>query len=88
MAALWRAKLRVGRALDSATVMADAACSRACMQLSAVLFAGSLLFLAAPRLWWADGVSALVLALLIAWEGLGMVRAARREDFDGGCGCH
>ncbi|HJU82695.1 MAG TPA: cation transporter [Holophagaceae bacterium] len=87
MAFLWRAKRKVGRELDSATVMADAACSRACLQLSGVLLAGSFLFWAAPRWWWADSAAALALALLIAKEGIGMVRAARREDFDGGCGC-
>ena len=87
MAFLWRAKLRAARALDSATLAADAACSRACIQLSGVLFLGSLLFLVAPALWWVDGAAAMGLALLIGREGLGMVRAARSEHFSGGCGC-
>jgi divalent metal cation (Fe/Co/Zn/Cd) transporter len=87
MVFLWRAKLRAAKALDSAALAADAACSRACIQLSAVLFAGSLVFLAAPALWWADAAAALALALLIAREGLGMVRAARSACFTGGCGC-
>ncbi|HLP31292.1 MAG TPA: hypothetical protein VK150_08015, partial [Geothrix sp.] len=34
MVFLWRAKLQAARALDSATVAADAACSLACIQLS------------------------------------------------------
>ncbi|HCZ32060.1 MAG TPA: heavy metal transporter [Holophagaceae bacterium] len=87
MVFLWRAKLRAAKALDSATVEADAACSRACIQLSAVLFAGSLAFLLAPALWWVDAAAALALALLIAREGWGMVKAARSEHFTGGCGC-
>jgi divalent metal cation (Fe/Co/Zn/Cd) transporter len=87
MVYLWRAKLRVAQALDSATVAADAACSRACIQLSAVLFLGSVTYLIAPALWWVDAAAALVLALLIAQEGLGMVRAARSACFTGGCGC-
>ena len=87
MVFLWRAKRTAARALDSATVAADAACSRACIQLSAVLFLGSLVYLARPALWWADAVAALALALLIAREGLGMVRAARSACFTGGCGC-
>lgn len=87
MVFLWRAKLHTSRALDSATVAADAACSRACIQLSAVLFVGSLVYLAIPALWWADAVAALALALLIAWEGRTMVRAARSACFTGGCGC-
>ena len=87
MVFLWQAKLRAARALDSATVAADAACSRACIQLSAVLFAGSLLFLLAPTLWWVDAVAALALSLLIAREGWGMMKAARSAAFTGGCGC-
>lgn len=87
MAFLWRAKLGAARALDSKALASDAACSLACLQLSGVLFAGSLLFLLMPRLWWADSAAALALALLIAREGAGMVRAARDPQFDGGCGC-
>jgi divalent metal cation (Fe/Co/Zn/Cd) transporter len=87
MAYLWRAKLGAARALDSAALAADAACSRACIQLSVVLFAGSLLFLLFPALWWVDGAAALGLALLIGKEGLGMIRAARSRGFTGGCGC-
>lgn len=87
MAFLWRAKLKAAQALDSATLAADAACSLACIQLSVVLFAGSLLFLLAPAAWWVDAVAALALALLIGREGFGMVRAARSASFTGGCGC-
>ncbi|WP_243288120.1 cation transporter [Geothrix terrae] len=87
MVFLWRAKLRAAQALDSATVAADAACSLACIQLSVVLFAGSLLFLIAPALWWVDAAAALGLAFLIGKEGLGMTRAAKSSCFTGGCGC-
>ncbi len=87
MVFLWRAKRRVARGLNSAALAADAACSLACLQLSAVLLVGSLGFELWPSLWWADSTAALVLALLITREGLGMVRAARRADFQGGCGC-
>ncbi|MBK7294949.1 MAG: heavy metal transporter [Holophagaceae bacterium] len=87
MVFLWRAKRAAARALDSATLEADAACSLACIQLSTVLFAGSLLFLLLPVLWWVDAAAALGLALLIGREGLGMVRAARSAAFTGGCGC-
>jgi divalent metal cation (Fe/Co/Zn/Cd) transporter len=87
MGFLWRAKRQAARALDSATLAADAACSLACIQLSVVLFVGSLLFLLAPTLWWVDAAAALGLALLIGKEGVGMVRAARSACFTGGCGC-
>jgi divalent metal cation (Fe/Co/Zn/Cd) transporter len=84
---LWDAKKKTARALDSAALLQDAACSFACIKLSLVLLAGSLLYLAAPSLWWADPVAGLVLAALIGKEGLDAVKASRRPDFTGGCGC-
>jgi divalent metal cation (Fe/Co/Zn/Cd) transporter len=87
MGFLWRAKKAAAAALNSRTLELDAACSRACLELSAVLFAGSLLFLVAPALWWADGLAALVLAGFIAREGWGGWKAAQKADFSGGCGC-
>ncbi len=88
MAWLWRAKRAAADALDSRTLQGDAACSLACIQLSAVLFAGSLLFVHWPALWWVDALAALVLCGFIAKEGIQGIRAAARPDFDGGCGCH
>lgn len=85
---LWREKRVAATALDSRALEGDAACSLACIQLSAILFTGSLLFWLWPKLWWVDASAALALALLIAKEGWEMRRAAAREDFDGGCGCH
>lgn len=38
---LWRAKAETATVLDSATPRMDAACSRACVQLSAVLLVGA-----------------------------------------------
>ena len=85
---LWLAKRKAAQALDSRTLAGDAACSLACIQLSGVLFTGSLVFAVVPAFWWADSVAALVLALFIAREGLSGIRAARNPDFSGGCGCH
>lgn len=85
---LWRSKLHAARALDSRSLEGDAACSLVCLQLSSVLFLGSLLFAFRPSLWWADAVAALILAVLIVREGAGAIRAALRPDFSGGCGCH
>ncbi len=84
---LWCAKTRAATALDSATLKSDAACSLACIQLSWVLFIGSLLFMLSPSLWWVDGAAAILLALLILKEGIEGIRASRSPDFDGGCGC-
>lgn len=84
---LWHAKRSVGQSLNSSTVINDAACSFACIQLSVVLFLGSLLFMMMPDLWWADSVAAIILAGFIAKEGLKTVRAARAPEFLGGCDC-
>jgi divalent metal cation (Fe/Co/Zn/Cd) transporter len=86
---LWRAKRSVALALDSRTLLADAACSRSCLQLSVILLAGSLLYAVFPALWWADSAAAIALAVLIGREGWESIQAARKPDFTGGCcgGC-
>ncbi len=88
MAWLWRAKQRTAVVLDSRTLEGDAACSLACIQLSGILFLGSVLFMLWPGLWWIDALAALLLSALIAKEGLQGIRAASKPDFSGGCGCH
>lgn len=85
---LWKAKEKVGRQLDSATVMADARCSLACIKLSVVLLVGSLCFWLFPTLWWVDSVAALILAFFIGGEGQEMIQSTRKENFTGGCGCN
>jgi divalent metal cation (Fe/Co/Zn/Cd) transporter len=85
---LWKSKQRAAKALDSRSLEGDAACSLACIQLSTVLFAGSLAFLVAPALWWVDAGAALLLSDFIAREGLATIRGALKQDFTGGCGCH
>lgn len=85
---LWQAKLKVGHALDSSTVLKDAACSLACIKLSVVLLLGSVVYLLLPQLWWTDSAAALLLSIFIGKEGWETIEAARKEDFDGGgCGC-
>jgi len=88
MLVLWRGKRRAAQVLDSSALAGDAKCSLVCMQLSLVLFLGSLAFWVRPALWWAAAAAALVLSLYIGREGWEMVEAARKPDFRGGCGCH
>lgn len=85
---LWRSKQRIGLALNSATLMADAQCSLACIKLSLVLFCGSLTYLLWPQGWWIDAVAALTLSFFIGREGREMIGNSRKKDFTGGCGCH
>ena len=69
MPLLSRAKRKVGRALGSAAMHADAKQTEFCTYLSAILLAG-LLFNAFFSLWWADPVAALIMVPIIAKEGI------------------
>lgn len=71
---LWKAKVGVATALQSATLRADAYCSISCIYLSGLLFFGSILFRISPSLWWVDSVGAIFISLLIAKEGWERVR--------------
>mgnify|MGYP000993078760 CR=1 FL=1 len=84
---LWKAKMRIGHQLQSQTILKDAACSLACIKLSFVLFAGSIVFHFFPAFWWTDAAAALLLTIFIGKEGWEIVSAARKSDFSGGCGC-
>lgn len=69
MPLLSRAKRKVGRALRSAAMHADAKQTEFCTYLSGILLAG-LLLNALFRLWWADPVAGLVMVPIIAKEGI------------------
>jgi len=77
MPLLSRAKRRVGSALGSAAMHADAKQTEFCAYLSGILLIG-LSLNALFGLWWADPVAALVKAPIIANEGLEGIR----------CECH
>jgi divalent metal cation (Fe/Co/Zn/Cd) transporter len=74
MPLLSRAKRRVGHALDSAAMHADAKQTEFCTYLSAILLFG-LLFNETFGLWWADPVAGLVMVPIIAKEGIEGLRA-------------
>lgn len=69
MPLLSRAKRKVGRALGSAAMHADAKQTEFCTYLSAILL-GGLLLNAFFGLWWADPVAALIMVPIIAKEGI------------------
>ena len=69
MPLLSRAKRKVGRALGSAAMHADAKQTEFCTYLSAILLAGLLLNMLFG-LWWADSVAALIMVHIIAKEGI------------------
>jgi divalent metal cation (Fe/Co/Zn/Cd) transporter len=69
MPLLSRAKRKVGHALGSSAMHADAKQTEFCTYLSAILLAG-LLLNALFALWWADPVAALIMVPIIAKEGI------------------
>src|SRR5260370_11919519 len=69
MPLLSRAKRKVGRALSSAAMHADAKQTEFCTYLSAVLLAG-LMLNAFFGLWWADPVAGLTMVPIIAKAGI------------------
>jgi divalent metal cation (Fe/Co/Zn/Cd) transporter len=79
---LIRLKMTVGRALGSAAIIADAACTRACLALSFVLLASSLGY-AATGIRHLDTLGALAIAALSWREG----REAFEKARGGTCSC-
>jgi divalent metal cation (Fe/Co/Zn/Cd) transporter len=83
MPILSRAKRNVGRELGSAAMHADAKQTEFCTYLSAILLAG-LLLNAFFGLWWADPLAALIMAPIIAKEGIEGVQGKTCDDCCGG----
>lgn len=73
MPILSRAKKKVGNALNSAAMHADAKQTEFCTYLSAILLIG-LLANAFFGLWWADPAAAMIMVPIIAKEGIGGLR--------------
>src|ERR1700686_4856158 len=83
MPILSRAKRKVGRALSSAAMHADAKQTEFCTYLSAILLLG-LLLNAFFGLWWADPLAALIMIPIIAKEGIEGVQGKACNDCCGG----
>ncbi|KAF9448541.1 hypothetical protein P691DRAFT_669262 [Macrolepiota fuliginosa MF-IS2] len=91
MILIWLPKRYLAKALNSSVMQGEATCSLSCIQLTLVLFAGSLLFKVWKGGWWVDSATAIVLGLFFAWEGVKMIRWwSGSSEFTGGCcgGCH
>ena len=81
MPLLARAKRKVGRALNSAATVSEAAQNQICAYLSIALLAG-LLLNATLGWWWADPAAALVIGAIAAKEG---VDSWKGEGCSDGC---
>ena len=80
---LIRYKMRVGKALNSPAILADAACSRACLHFSLVLLVASAGY-ALTGIGGIDSVGALVIAALGLREGREAMAKSRGQAT---CGC-
>jgi divalent metal cation (Fe/Co/Zn/Cd) transporter len=85
MPVLARAKLRVGEAIGSAALVADAKCTLACAWLSAAVLAGVALN-AALGWWWADPLAALAMVPFLVREGREALEKSRGQATT--CSCH
>lgn len=85
MVLIWLPKRYLARELNSSAMAGEATCSLSCLQITAVLFVGSLIYRLRPSGWWADDSTSLVLGLMFGWEGYKLVKWVRDPDFDGGC---
>jgi len=79
MPLLSQAKRKIGTALNSVAMNADAKQTEFCAYLSGILL-GGLLLNAIFGLWWADPVAALVMAPIIANEGIQRLRGEICDD--------
>lgn len=89
IAAMWlliHYKVKVGRALNSPAILADAACTRTCLQLSVVLLAASAGY-AVTGIGWFDAAGSLLIALLSLREGAEAFGKARGLACSCSCSC-
>jgi divalent metal cation (Fe/Co/Zn/Cd) transporter len=77
-------KMTVGRALDSAAMLADAACTRVCLYLSAILLASSAGY-QLTGIGWLDAAGALGISWFCIKEGREALGKA--SGISCGCGC-
>jgi hypothetical protein len=87
MQALIYYKVKVGSALNSPAILADAACTRTCLRLSVVLLASSAGY-ALTGIGFLDSVGSLLIAILSFREGREALQKARGLDCScsGNCG--
>jgi len=82
---LMRAKLRVGRKLNSNAIIADANCTKTCFYLSFILLASSLLY-EFTGIGWVDDVGSIGIAIFAFTEGREAFQKATAGNYN--CGCN
>jgi len=77
---LMSAKLKVGKKLNSDAIIADANCTKTCLQLSVILLLSSLLYQFFQILY-IDAIGSMAIAWLSFMEGKESFEKAARSDF-------
>lgn len=85
MILIWLPKRWLARELNSSTMAGEATCSLSCIQITIVLFAGSLIFRVWHGGWWVDNATTIMLGLLFFREAWKMLAWVRDPNFNGGC---
>jgi divalent metal cation (Fe/Co/Zn/Cd) transporter len=88
IATMWlliRFKVKVGKELNSEAILSDAACTRACLQLSVVLLVASIGY-ELTRIGGIDSLGTFVIAGLCVREGREAFEKARAKSFACACG--
>ncbi len=88
IAAMWlliHYKVKVGNQLNSEAILADAACTRACLQLSIVLLITSVGY-ELTHIGGIDSVGTFIIAVLCYREGKEAFKKAKAKSFACGCG--
>jgi hypothetical protein len=85
MVGIWLPKRYLARALHSSVMAGEATCSLSCIQITIVLFIGSLVFRLWSGGWWVDSATSIILGFLFFWEGYKIIKWVRDPNFDGGC---
>lgn len=89
IASMWlliRQKMKVGKELNSAAIMADAACSRTCLLLSVALLLASVGY-ELTGIAQLDAIGSLAIAWLSLREGQEAFAKAKGQDCTCGCSC-
>ena len=85
MVLIWAPKPWLARALNSSAMHGEARCSLACIYMTAVLAAGSILYKFWKGGWWVDSAIANILGFFFTRDAFEMIRWGMSKDFSGGC---
>ncbi|CAG8683670.1 16512_t:CDS:1 [Cetraspora pellucida] len=85
---LWLTIRYLARKLGSSTVLSEARYSLICLEITAVIFLSSLLYLILPNIWWLDSAATLILGTLLIIEcSIKIYVSKRNSDKANGNNC-